>query len=72
MDEILTGLGWDMYYECNCPGGKRRHYSHKEKAGYEVVVKEKAQTFTLLLNNQAIAGPKWHYELTETLTKHVQ
>lgn len=67
MKEVLVNAGWLMYYSCNCGGTYKEYYSNKSHLGYEVRIKPKRQTFTILNMNHIIAGPDWGYNLQKKL-----
>ncbi|MDB5200575.1 MAG: hypothetical protein JWO92_2538 [Chitinophagaceae bacterium] len=71
MKEKLEANGWKMYYECNTCAGHKQFYKNDAKEGYEVRIKVKNQTFSILLKNMVIAGPFWGYQIEEKLKKHV-
>lgn len=68
MKETLEGNGWTMYYECQTCGHKQ-YFSNPSYAGYEVRVRQKKQTFSIVLNNLIIGGPFWAYQLEEKMKK---
>lgn len=69
MKEVLASKGWVMVYECwSC--GHKQYFRHPEKTGYEIRIKNKNKTFSILLNNTIIAGPFWGFELEEKLLKY--
>lgn len=70
MKQTLESKGWVMYYECISPCAKQ-HFNHPDKPGYEIRTKFKKQTFSILLNNNIIAGPFWGYTLEEKLLIHI-
>ncbi len=69
MKAILEAKGWVMYYECFVPCAKQ-YFNHPGKKGYEVRVKTKNKTFSILLNNMMIAGPFMAYELEQKLIQY--
>jgi hypothetical protein len=66
MNELLVAKGWVNYYSCKTCGD-RKFYNHLDKPGYEIRVKQKNQTFSILLNNMMVSGPHWGYQLEEKL-----
>ena len=72
MKEVLEANGWKMYHECDTCSGHKQFFKNDDKPGYEVRVKVKNNTFSILLNNMIIAGPFWNYQLEESLTKYVK
>lgn len=70
MNELLTNQGWAMYYSCLCGGGKK-YYNHPDKAGYEVRIKERSNTFSIVKDNNIISGPHWGYMLQENLNLYI-
>lgn len=66
MKQQLEELGWKMYYECQSCGFKQ-FFSHAEKVGYEVRIRPRQNTFSILKDNMVIAGPFWGYELKAKL-----
>jgi hypothetical protein len=70
MKELLTSKGWYMYYSCNCDGSYREFYNHQKYPGYDIRIRPKKQTFSILQNNHLIAGPTWGYNLQKTLQQH--
>lgn len=71
MKEILESRGWKMYYECHVCG-RKQHFTHKDKPGYEVKTRVQHNSFTILFNNRVIAGPFAAQLLFKKLTEHVQ
>jgi hypothetical protein len=63
MKQLLNENGWVMYHECITCAGHRQFYKNDTKPGYEVRIKTKNQTFSILLNNLVIAGPFWGYQI---------
>lgn len=59
MIEVLTGLGWNNFFTCpDCGGqGNKRSWSNDKYLGYEVVTRDKFNTFRILFNNRVISGP---------------
>lgn len=66
----LLQQGWVKYYHCNCGGSVREYYNHPVHKGYEVRLRPTKASFTLLYQNQMIAGPLYSYKLKETLQAH--
>lgn len=71
MKQVLEAKGWVMYHECNTCSGHRQFFKNENKPGYELRIKVKNQTFSILLNNMVIAGPFWNYQLEEKLLQYV-
>lgn len=71
MKTILTSNGWIMFYECKNPCAKM-HFNHPDHPGYEVRVRTKSNTFSILYKNLIIAGPFWQYQLSDKLKEHVK
>jgi hypothetical protein len=71
MKQVLEANGWVMYHECNTCSGHRQFFTKEGKTGYEVRIKTKKNTFSILLNNMVIAGPFWGFELADKLAKYV-
>jgi hypothetical protein len=71
MREKLEALGWIKYHECNTCSGHRMFFNKADKPGYEVRIKIRNNTFSILLRNVIIAGPYWGYELEQKLLEHV-
>jgi hypothetical protein len=69
MKEALQSKGWVMFYECVMPCAKQQ-YNHPDKPGYEIRVKPKRQTFSILYQNNIVAGPFWGYQLEEKLLQY--
>ncbi len=66
MQKTLEDRGWFMFYECiTC--GHRKFYNHKDHPGYEIRTREQSNTFSVMLNNQVVEGPKNHWDLLQTL-----
>lgn len=66
MKEVLEAKGWVMYSSCTCGGG-RQFYINNSKPGYEVRIRTKNKTFTILQKNMVIGGPFWGYQLEDKL-----
>jgi len=71
MKEQLLARGWVMYYKCKCSGGKE-YYSNASFPGFEVRIRIKNNTFSIILSNMVIAGPFWGYQLKEMVDKYVK
>ncbi len=72
MKESLIEQGWEMYYECMTCKGFKQFFRHPDKPGYEIQVKVKAQTFSILQNNYIIAGPFWAYQHEEKIRQFIR
>jgi hypothetical protein len=57
-----------MYYECINPCAKQ-YFSNPSYKGYEVRVKTRKKTFSILLDNEVIAGPAYEYQLLPKLNE---
>lgn len=68
MKEQLIALGWLMYYECITPCAKQ-YYSNAAYPGYEIRVRTRKKTFSIVLNNVIVGGPFYSYQLEEKLKK---
>jgi len=69
MKTKLIAMGWVMYYECLNPCYKQQ-FNHPDKKGYEVRVRTKRKTFSILQNNMVIAGQFWAAQLEEKLKEN--
>lgn len=67
MRSKLTIKGWIKYHSCYCGGSLKEYYNHPDHKGYEIRLRPGQASFTLLLDNQIIAGPLYIYKLEETL-----
>lgn len=71
MKEYLESKGWVMFYECKLPCGFKQHYSNAGKLGYEIRTRPKNNTFSIMLQNQVIAGPFWGYQIGEKMNQFI-
>ncbi len=69
MKEALEAKGWKIYWECKSPCYKQ-YFNHVAKVGFEIRVRIRNKTFSIIQNNMVIAGPFWEYQLEEKLEKH--
>lgn len=70
MTEALTTRGWVKYYDCLVCNTLVQFFNHPDKNGYEVKVKPKKNTFSLIIDNRIIAGPFWGYQLEEKMNQY--
>lgn len=68
MKEQLIALGWVMYYECITPCAKQ-YFNNTAYPGYEVRIRTRKKTFSIVLNNQIIGGTYQYTQLIEKLKK---
>lgn len=68
MKDQLINKGWVCYYECGSPCNKQ-YFSHADKPGYEIRVRKKSSTFSILLKNLIISGPHWSHDLDKKLNE---
>ena len=66
----LTDKGWKLYYSCMCGGAPKEYYNHPSYPGYEVRVRPRRNTFTILSQNMVIAGPNYLYDLDKKLLEY--
>jgi len=66
MKTKLIAMGWTMFHECVSPCAKQ-HFNRPDKPSYEIRVRTKNKTFSILLNNMVVSGPHWEYQLEEKL-----
>ncbi len=71
MKKTLEGKGWAMYWECGAPCFKQ-YFNHEHYPGYEIRYKTKSKTFSIIYQNQIVAGPFWEYQLEEKLNEFVK
>lgn len=71
LKEQLEERGWKLFYQCDCPSGRKEYFNHPDHANYAIRTKQRQQTFRVVLDNQVIAGPFWGYDLEAKLTKYV-
>lgn len=72
MKESLEAKGWVMYHECNTCQGHKQFFKNNDKPDYEVRVRLKSKTFSILQKNMVIGGPFWEYMLDEKLNQYVK
>lgn len=71
MHQKLTELGWKKYYDCKtCPQNPKSYYSHKDHKGFDIVVRTRSQTFSIVLNNRTVSGPHWGYQMADKLKNY--
>lgn len=70
MKQLLTEKGWKMYYSCHCGGTLKEYYSHVNHPFYEVRVRPRKGSFTILNKNQVVAGPHLGYLLSKKMSEH--
>jgi len=68
MKAQLIALGWIMYYECITPCAKQ-YFNNTAFPGYEVRVRTRKNTFSIVSENIIIGGPFYPYQLEEKLKK---
>jgi hypothetical protein len=72
-EQAINEGGWTMFHECGaCKGGRRRFYNNPAFPGYEIRYRTSQTTFSIMLNNQKIAGPFYGYMLKDKLKEHVK
>lgn len=71
MKQKLLADGWVIFYHCNCGGTPKDYYSNKAKPGFEIIVREKLQTFMILKDNHIIAGPFYAYIFDEKMKQYI-
>ena len=71
MKEILEADGWVMYYTCSRCGHKQ-WFVKKDKTNYEIRARAKDNVFSIVYNNQTIAGPFWGYMLADKLKQYIK
>lgn len=72
MKEKLLEAGWKMVHECVQPCGHKQYFTKADKPGYEIRVRVKKSTFTILKTNITIAGPYRDYELITRIAEFVK
>lgn len=72
MKEKLLELGWKMYYECDLCQGHMQFFTNEAFPGYEIRIKIRNNTFSILLKNLVIAGPFWGYDIEKKVQAHVK
>lgn len=70
MSDLLQIEGWEMYYECDCAGGRKQYYKKAEHPNYEIVININRSTFAILLRNHVVFGPDWIYKMEQKLKEH--
>ena len=72
MKQKLEAKGWIMFHECNTCSGHRQFFKNVAHPDYEIRIKIKNQTFSILFKNLIVAGPFWGFQIEEKLTQYVK
>ncbi len=68
--QLLIDKGWKMYYSCMCHGTLKEYWTKEKHKNYEIRIRPRRNTYSLLLNNMIIKGPDWLYKLENTLKEY--
>jgi hypothetical protein len=67
--QLLLDLGWTNFHTCTTCSryGPVQYWSNKAFPGYEIRVRTRKNTFTIVSKNMQIYGPAWVYTLESAL-----
>jgi hypothetical protein len=67
--QLLIDLGWTNFHTCTTCSryGPVQYWSNKAFPGYEIRVRTRKNTFTIVSKNMQIYGPAWVYSLVDVL-----
>lgn len=68
--DLLTNQGWKMYYSCMCGGSPKEYWSNPNYKDYEIRIRPRRSTFSILHKNLIICGPEWLYKLELKLKEY--